>query len=204
MKVILKEIDDSQQKSDLMNTQDENGTSVLYLCILNKKIEISQYLIAEGVDVNKASNSNAMTPLMIASANGYLDLVQQLIKNGAKVDARSHDKVDAAYAAAQEGHLSILKLLLKDSPYVADRAGPKGRTPLGTAAYNGHLDVVEYLVTEHNARINIKDANNRSPIQRTNGKCLCLKCQKCFNLCKVINFLKEKGANDRTFKCNCC
>ena len=47
LKNILREIDEPQEKLDVMNAQDEYGKSVLYWCIQNEKLETAQYLIGE-------------------------------------------------------------------------------------------------------------------------------------------------------------
>merc|ERR1712126_346405 len=88
LKDILRKIDEPQEKSNVMNAQDEYGKSVLYWCIQNAKLETAQYLTEESVDVNTKTNTNGTTPIILASANGYLILVQQLIKRGAKIDAK--------------------------------------------------------------------------------------------------------------------
>ena len=198
LKNILREIDDPQEKSDVMNSIDEYGKSVLYWCIQNEKLETAQYLIGEKVDVNSKTNTDGMTPIILASAKGYLALVQQLINKGAQIDAKRNDNYDAVYAAAQQGHLSILQILIENSPNVSDRQSFKGRTALGAAAYNGHLEVVEYLVTQLHVRINIKDDNGHTPLKLVefkNYQCLFRTPPECESYSKIIAFLKQNGAH---------
>ena len=115
LKSILREIDEPQEKLVVMNARDEYGKSVLYWCIQNEKLETAQYLIGEKVDVNSKTDTDGMTPIILASAKGYLALVQQLINKGAQIDAKRNDNYDAAYAAAQQGHLDNLKVLIEKS-----------------------------------------------------------------------------------------
>ena len=203
LKGILDEIDEPLQKLEAMNAQDENGKSVLYFCILNRKVEISQFLIETGADVNR-DNLDGTTPLILAAGYGNFELVKQLIKNGAQIDAKRNDNADAAYFAAEGGYLSILKLLLENDPHIANRSSYKGRTLLGRAAYKGHLHVLEYLVTEHNVDINRKNGNGDSPIRLANLACQSFR-PTCDKLCAIINFLKDNGATDKILlDCNCC
>ena len=171
-----------------MNAKDKNGKSFLYWCIQNRKLEIAQYLIEEGVDVN--ARTNETTPIMLASFHGYLEVVEKLIKNGAQIDAKTSNGLDATYAASQKGHLNILKLLIENNPNVSDSQGYKGRTPLGAAAYHGHLDVVKFLITHHHVRINIEDRNHMTPLELAARRCGVT----CPDQVKIINFLKENGA----------
>ena len=198
LKNILREIDDPQEKLGVMNSRDEYGKSVLYWCIQNEKLETAQYLIGEKVDVNSKTDTDGMTPIILASAKGYLALVQQLINKGAQIDAKRNDNYDATYAAAQQGHLSILQILIENSPNVSDRQGFKGRTLLGAAAYNGHLEVVEYLVTQLHVRINIKDDNDQTPLTLAefgNKACLFKTTPKCPSYKNIVAFLKQNGAH---------
>eukprot|EP00056_Hartaetosiga_gracilis_P006387 m.96273 g.96273 ORF g.96273 m.96273 type:complete len:65 (+) comp12459_c0_seq13:1161-1355(+) len=45
-------------------------------------------LLAKGADVNAADNSN-VTPLATAVSNGHVNIVKQLIANGANVNAQT-------------------------------------------------------------------------------------------------------------------
>ena len=197
LKDILQEIDDPQRRLQVINSQDENGKSVLYLCIANRKIEIAKHLIQEGADVNMATTSDGTTPFILASAYGHSELVDLMIKNGANVEFGRKDKVDAAFAAAQHGHLTTLMILLENRTYtnIADKVGFKGRTPLGAAAYKGYLEIVKYLVTQHHVRVNIKDDHNHTPLQLAIRGCHSFEdSNKCKTHSAVINFLKENGA----------
>ena len=67
---------------------------------------------------------------------------------------------------------------------IGDREGYDGRTPLITAAYTGHLDIIEYLFQNHNPRINIQDNYNNTP--RISAAMN--------NHPQIVHFLLDKGA----------
>ena len=53
------------------------------------------------------------TPLILASSDGYLSTVKMLMEKGAKIDAANIHGKHAAFLAAQNDHLDVLKLLIE-------------------------------------------------------------------------------------------
>jgi hypothetical protein len=51
------------------------------------------------------------------------------------------------YAAAQRGHLNVVKLLVKKGASI-HQASDQGVTPLHVAALEGHQEVVDYLMSK--------------------------------------------------------
>lgn len=69
-----------------------------------------------------------MTPLMMASKSGYVELVQFLIQEGQaevnRVDAQGHT---AVMHASQEGHLPVVKVLIEKGQADAAMCSPHVR-----------------------------------------------------------------------------
>ena len=140
--------------------------------------------------MNTATNSKSGkfegdTPLISASFNGMTSVVKQLVNNGAIVNAIRKNKQNAAFNAAQEGHLEILKILVSKDPSVADRIGYQGRTPLGAAAMCGHLEVIKFLVEECNSTIDARDEFNHTPLSLATY----------LNQREAVKYLISQGAN---------
>jgi protein phosphatase 1 regulatory subunit 27 len=55
--------------------------------------------------------------------------------------------MSALYDAAQEGHLKVVKLLVKRGASI-HQADDEGVTPLQMAALKGHQEVVDYLMSK--------------------------------------------------------
>merc|ERR1712002_19512 len=99
----------------------------------------------------------------IASQLGHLEVVQILLKNGAKVDSRRNtDGMSALFIASCKGHTEIVRALLLKNPSLGMQRC--GSTPLHAAAYNGHRKVVELLL-ENNANPTLLDKNGDDCVQ---------------------------------------
>ncbi len=122
--------------------------------------------------VNGTGGCKLQTPLMLAAKKGDEDLVQLLLKHGAKVNLTENGKERSAlHKAATSGHVNVISLLLnagadieaKDAQRLTPLmtaakkgmikaveafldAGAKNDNALEQAAIKGHKDVVEFLI----------------------------------------------------------
>ncbi|GLT26741.1 hypothetical protein SLA2020_017860 [Shorea laevis] len=69
-----------------------------------------------------------------------------------------NNKKSALHAAARNGHLEIVKALLRKEPRIATRIDKKGRTALHKAVKRENVEVVNELVNLDPSLINIVDA----------------------------------------------
>ena len=82
--------------------------------------------------------------------NGYAETVRLILKykpnfNTSYVNIRGNSPL---VAAASQGHIEIVKLLLENNCY-PDLADKNGHTPLHHAAIRGHCAIVENLIKKH-------------------------------------------------------
>jgi len=91
---------------DLRNTADE---SALMLAALRGDLELCQWLIKKGADVNKTG----WTPLHYAATNGHVEVINLLLDEYAYIDAESPNGTTPLMMAAQYGTPSAVKLLLE-------------------------------------------------------------------------------------------
>ncbi len=121
------------------NTVDSNGNPMLVLAVRDRSYAVIEVLLsAKGMDVD-LSDKNGETPLMMASINGDLPLVQTLVlKNRAQLD---HISWTPLHYACAKGHLNVAQFLLANGAIV-DSLSLGGTTPLMMAVQSGN----EYLV----------------------------------------------------------
>lgn len=90
---------------------DEEGVSIFDMAITYNNIDIVNYLIEKGIDVNSTSRKSGFMPLMAAVSYGRRDIVKILLDNGANqefTDSRGFKAVDFARKMNKK---SILELL---------------------------------------------------------------------------------------------
>ena len=102
-------------------------------------------------------------PLYYASKLGLGDLVGHLVtEHRWYVNARGGMEVTPIHAAASEGHVDILAVLLEHGADL-DGQGVCGETPLHRAFRNGQLKAGNYLL-DRGAYVNARDNSDQTPL----------------------------------------
>ncbi|XDV43447.1 hypothetical protein PO909_011927 [Leuciscus waleckii] len=107
-------------------------------------------------------SENGQTALMVASEQGSLEIVQELIRRGANVNLDDIDCWTALISAAKEGHTGVVKELLENNANVEHR-DMGGWSALMWAAYKGRVEVA-HLLLEKGANPNITGQYSVYPI----------------------------------------
>uniref|UniRef100_A0A8C2FWZ9 Kinase D-interacting substrate 220a n=1 Tax=Cyprinus carpio TaxID=7962 RepID=A0A8C2FWZ9_CYPCA len=107
-------------------------------------------------------SENGQTALMLASEQGSLEIVQELIRRGANVNLDDIDCWTALISAAKEGHTEVVKELLENNANVEHR-DMGGWSALMWAACKGRLEVA-HLLLEKGANPNITGQYSVYPI----------------------------------------
>ena len=115
--------------------------------------------MAAGADMNK-TDIKGVTPLLVASRHGYVDIVKLLIGAGADPNGADNKGVTPVLAASESGHESVVKVLLKSGVYL--RGTDEGDTPLSVAAQLGHEAIVKILLEVQAG--SLKKADGTMPI----------------------------------------
>jgi serine/threonine-protein phosphatase 6 regulatory ankyrin repeat subunit B len=97
-----------------------------------------------GAEVN-ARAANGATPLGLASNEGHLEAVRELLVIGADMELRDVDGETPLFAASCEGHLPVVQELLLRGAAV-DVRDLDGFTPLILTSQEGHHEVVAALL----------------------------------------------------------
>jgi len=121
--------------------------SALHLAIKQHATEAALGLIRLGACIN-VPNAKGITPLMIASQEGTLDVVRALLNKGALPNATTVRGSTALIQACHFGKLLVVEELLRHGALV-DQANLKNTTALMRASQEGHAGVVQLLLSHH-------------------------------------------------------
>ncbi|KAM9254737.1 LOW QUALITY PROTEIN: protein fem-1 homolog A [Cariama cristata] len=139
-------------------------------------------------------------PLLIAARHGHLEVVEYLAGHcGARVEEGGSVNFDGEtiegpplWAASAAWHLGVVRSLLAHGASV-NQTTLTNSTPLRAACFDGHLEIVRYLVGERGADLEVANRHGHT--------CLMISCYKGH---RVARYLLEKGAdvNRRSVKGN--
>ena len=160
---LFNEIDSIKDKKSFDEWQSKNPSKSSLVFAIDKfpTEEKAIELISYGADVNMKDDNDSRTPLELASKNGYLKLVKELIKQGADVNFREEKgDIDALYYAVESEknyHLEVVKELLNagaDTDIIYGTREENEDNILNVAIIGRcNLEKVK-LLTEHGADIN--------------------------------------------------
>ncbi|KAH4081955.1 hypothetical protein HBH46_223240 [Parastagonospora nodorum] len=149
-----------------VNSTDSKGNTPLHMTIAENRIDrsIARQLLAKK-DVNPTmENRNGRSLLEAAACFGYAGFVDEMLSSENTLEKNPHRVRQAlAMVAAGEGHVQVLKTLLK---YTEDlRSGDRfRRTPLHCASENGRLDAVKLLLGLPGIDVHAKDSRDQTPL----------------------------------------
>ena len=90
---------------------DDEGVSILDMAITYDNLEIVNYLIEKGMDINQTNRRSGFTSLMAAACYGRVKIVKILIEKGANQTAKDSKGFTAVDFARKMNKKSILELL---------------------------------------------------------------------------------------------
>lgn len=126
--------------------------------LINKDLDKAKLLLSQGINLNNQVQPHGNTPLTLAARYGYKDIVELLIKAGARVNVG--EKFGFTPLALTENK-EIAELLIKAGAYLEAESSSGGDTPLYWAVEKKRTGVVEALINAR-ANVNFKDVDGRT------------------------------------------
>jgi ankyrin repeat protein len=127
--------------------ESQRGQTALMWAAANSQGPIMRELLAHGAEVDTASESDLMTPL---------------VSGEPRAQPRPPGGMTAMLFSTREGCMDCVKALVEKGASV-NLADPEGVTPLITAIFNARFDVAKYLI-EKGASVNQWDWWGRTPL----------------------------------------
>lgn len=138
--------------------RDEDGCTLLHLAAIDQSVEVINYLLDKGAEVDAKSNEE-YTPLQLAATrNPDVGVVAALIQAGADVNVKANTGCNSLHYAAMSGFGQVerIELLLKNNADIESRENG-GKTPLMWAVSSEkNFPVVKCLI-EQGADLKTKD-----------------------------------------------
>ncbi|XP_043466817.1 ankyrin-1-like [Leptopilina heterotoma] len=149
--------DDSSEKyEDFENYYSTDDYTPIFLAVHNGDLNSVSTLLNE---YNLAENVHKKRMLHVAAARGYLQIVDCLIKNGAKLNVQDVKGRTPFYIALLQNKVEVAEFLLENGARM-DIPRNDGRTTLHVAIKTQNIQIVERLLKQ-GAMVNVLDDMSR-------------------------------------------
>ena len=127
-----------------------DGANPLFLAVESNKKESVELLLAAGAQAVNAKKNNGISPIMLASVRGNLEILQMLLPVntedlGLPVNAVGGTWTSPLCEAIDTGHVATARLLI-DSRATVNAPSPNGESALILAVRGGHGAIVQLLL----------------------------------------------------------
>ncbi len=93
--------------------RDAHGVSALDTAIKFKRVDVIEFCLDEGFDVNGSSRKSGITPLMLASCFGDRTIVELLLSKGADINAKDKSGMSPTDYARKLGQKRMQEFLIE-------------------------------------------------------------------------------------------
>jgi ankyrin repeat protein len=136
------------------------GQTPLLFASEQGNLEVLQWLLEHGTDVNVKDEESNWTSLHLAAHYGHLEIAQTLLKHNSYTEARNNLGCTRLHEASTYGHVDIVWLLLNHGTD-PDACDKHQKTSLHDVSSWGNLDIVRLLL-EHGASVDAENENGRT------------------------------------------
>lgn len=140
LEVLKAFIDEDPNSTHLPTT---SGLTPLHIAIKVRNLEIAQYLLDMGADIN-AQDDYGVTPLHLAVKKKRLDLVRFLVLKKADINIKNISGITPLHQAAFSGEMPVVEFLhqMGANPNIRNE---QNATPYDLAYAKGNLGIALYL-----------------------------------------------------------
>ncbi|RUS77619.1 hypothetical protein EGW08_014619 [Elysia chlorotica] len=159
------------QKGADFHAQDKHDKTAIFLAAEENKIQVLKKLLSKPRVKQLINESDCYdnSPLHIAAKQGYLDIVQCLLENGADLDDKNEEEETPLHLAAKHGRTNIVRELIKTDTTIVNDEDENSNTALHLAAQCGHYKVVKLLL-DLGADVSARNYNAWTPLDLAASK----------------------------------
>ena len=149
-----------------VNHVDNDGNTALLSACKKSSNKTAFLMIQHGADVNRLSKRTGDSALTLAVENrASLELVQELLKNGAVVNHANSNNNTALYNACQNSQEEVVKWLLEHGATANHVCKVMGKTALTLAVANHFSTEVTEQLLKQGANVNHADMNGNTALK---------------------------------------
>jgi ankyrin repeat protein len=104
----------------LLSTKDNRGWTLLHEACRSKDPSFCSSLIKFGAEIN-ALTVELSSPLIVAAYNGRIDIVEILVRAGARIDLKDHEGKTALDIAGERNKAGVLNVLVNRPPTMEEQ-----------------------------------------------------------------------------------
>ncbi|XP_050434885.1 L-asparaginase [Adelges cooleyi] len=165
------------------SAQNSDGRTGLHLACSLGNLKVVRYLLLNGASVHIKDRFDR-TPLIDAVENDHVDVIKLLRRCGAHLNSHPKHIGQQLCNAAAKGDVDRLVSYATAGADLAILSDINGRTALHTAVLMNQEHVVDYLIANEYAQVDMPDMLQVSPIEiarRTGSTDILEKLMKCYN-----------------------
>ncbi|MEI4527111.1 ankyrin repeat domain-containing protein [Priestia megaterium] len=140
--------------AEILHTMTPFG-SWLHIAAKKGQMEIVEYLVHKGIDVNTKGDIFDASPLRVAAGEGHVEIVQYLIQSGAELDV-SLAKRNPLFAAIYGGHKKVVGYLVNQGIDISVQYTSENIKEMDAYRYAkefGQIEIAEYLKQKLNEKV---------------------------------------------------
>jgi len=149
-----------------LGLRDLENEEVLFLAAEHKHIQIVQFMLDYGVNINAMNECN-QNALLIACRKGHEEIINLLLQRHDDVDDIFHED-DLGYTAflyaATNNLIQVVKLLISKGVTINSASSKSGIRALMCAATSGHFKLMNLLLDHYGAHMNATDFSKKSAL----------------------------------------
>lgn len=119
----------AQRIQDVLTQATEREVKPIYLACSSGQVDVCEYFIAQGENIDATNETDLSTPLHGACNSGHLHVVKYLLEAKADLNSKTSTGANALHMSCQSAHFEIIQLLLSRGVNI-DQATTSGITPL--------------------------------------------------------------------------
>lgn len=150
-----------QQEVDI-DCQDELGTTALIRSAERGDIRMTSYLLEMGANPNKKAHATGETPLLNATENNHLKVIEKLIDNGAHIDEADNYGKTPLLAAILTNNSTLAHRFINEGADL-NKQNIWGQTALHLSIQKNKEELTKFLL-DQKIDVNIPDEKGETPL----------------------------------------